>query len=74
VKYQVLSDQTAFVGVVKQKDKASGQMKESTVEFGKSVKQVVDQLKSMMAKSKEANQKATLDQIIKAQHTSGYWP
>jgi hypothetical protein len=49
-------------------------MKESTVEFGKSVKQVVDQLKSMIAKPKEAVQSATLDQIITAQHTSGYWP
>jgi len=49
-------------------------MKESTVEFGKSVKQVVDQLKSIMAKTKEAFRSATLDKIIKAQHTSGYWP
>ena len=49
-------------------------MKESKVEFGKSVKQVVDQLKSIMAKSKEAAKRAALDQIIKAQHTSGYWP
>lgn len=37
IKYQVLSDQTAFVGVVKQKDKASGEMKEFAIEFGKRV-------------------------------------
>jgi hypothetical protein len=37
IKYQVLCDQTAFVGVVKQKDKASGEMKEFAVEFGKTV-------------------------------------
>lgn len=36
-KYQVLCDETAFVGVVKQKDKANGQMVEFAVEFGKSV-------------------------------------
>jgi hypothetical protein len=43
LKYQVLCEQTAFVGVVKQKDKASGEMKEFAVEFGKSIKQAVEQ-------------------------------
>jgi len=37
IKYQVLCDETAFVGVVKQKDKASGQAIDFSIEFGKSV-------------------------------------
>jgi len=37
LKYQVLSDKTAFVGVVKQKDKATGKMVDYSIEFGKSV-------------------------------------
>jgi len=58
-------------------------MKESKVEVGKIVKQVVDPLKSMMAKQpamelakdgKKPVQSATLDQIIRAQNTLGYWP
>jgi hypothetical protein len=43
VKYQVLCDQTAFVGIVKQKDKATGQMQEFAVEFGKKASVVVKQ-------------------------------
>lgn len=37
LKYQVLCDQTAFVGVVKQKDKATGEMIDFNIEFGKNV-------------------------------------
>jgi hypothetical protein len=44
-KYQVLCDETAFVGVVKQKNKASGKMMEFAVEFGKSVKSQIDEEK-----------------------------
>ena len=44
-KYQVLCDHTAFVGVIKQKDKATGQMIEFGVEFGKSVAAVKEQPK-----------------------------
>ena len=36
-KYQVLCNETAFVGVVKQKDKVSGEMMQFAVEFGKSI-------------------------------------
>ena len=35
LKYQTLCDDTSLVGVIKQKDKASGEVKEMTVEFGK---------------------------------------
>ena len=34
-KYQVLCDETALVGVIKQTDKVSGEVKEITVEFGR---------------------------------------
>lgn len=37
IKYQVLSKETAMVGVVKQKKKATGEMLEYTIEFGKKV-------------------------------------
>ena len=36
-KYQVLCDQTAFVGVIKQKDKTTGQMIDYFIEFGQNV-------------------------------------
>ena len=36
VKYQVLCDQTAIVGVLKQTDKSSGDLQTSTIEFTKS--------------------------------------
>lgn len=36
-KYQVLSDETAFVGVIKQKDMSSGEVKEYKIEYGVSV-------------------------------------
>lgn len=34
IKYQVLCDETAFVGVVKQRDKASGELLDFSIEFG----------------------------------------
>ena len=37
VKYQVLSNETAMVGVIKQKDKATGEIKTFTVEAGRKV-------------------------------------
>ena len=36
VKYQVLCDQTAIVGVLKQTDKQTGNLQTSTIEFTKS--------------------------------------
>ena len=36
-KYQVLCDQTAFVGVIKQQDTATGQMLDFAIEIGKSI-------------------------------------
>ena len=36
LKYQVLCDQTAIIGVCKQENKTSGEVQESTIEFGKS--------------------------------------
>ena len=36
LKYQVLCKETAIVGVQKQTDSATGEMKESTIKFGKS--------------------------------------
>ena len=35
LKYQVLIDETAIVGVCKQEDKATGEMIESKIEFGR---------------------------------------
>ena len=35
VKYQVLSKETAMIGVVKQKQKATGEMREYTIQMGK---------------------------------------
>ena len=35
LKYQVLCDQTAIIGVLKQQDKATGEMQESIVNFSK---------------------------------------
>ena len=43
IKYQVLSKETAMVGVVKQKKKATGEMLEYTIEFGKKVTAEVDE-------------------------------
>lgn len=43
IKYQVLSKETAMVGVVKQKKKATGEMLEYTIEFGKKVTTEVDE-------------------------------
>ena len=37
VKYQVLCDETAMVGVIKQKSKKTGKMEEITVTFGQEV-------------------------------------
>ena len=37
IKYQVLSKETAMVGVVKQKKKATGELLEYTIQMGKSV-------------------------------------
>lgn len=39
VKYQVLSTETAMVGVVKQKKKATGELVEYTIKMGRSVAQ-----------------------------------
>lgn len=36
LKYQVLSEDTAIIGVCKQENKSSGEVQESTIEFGKS--------------------------------------
>ena len=35
LKYQILCDETAIVGVMKQKDKAAGEMQETTIEFSR---------------------------------------
>lgn len=43
IKYQVLSKETAMVGVVKQKKKATGEMLEYTIEFGKKVTTEVEE-------------------------------
>jgi len=37
IKYQVLSKETAMIGVVKQKVKATGELVEYTIEMGRSV-------------------------------------
>jgi hypothetical protein len=37
IKYQVLSKETAMVGVVKQKKKATGELIEFTIEMGRSI-------------------------------------
>lgn len=36
IKYQVVCDETALVGVVKQKEKSTGELKVVEVEFGRS--------------------------------------
>ena len=41
LKYQVLCKQTAMIGVVKQKEKATGELKEYEQTFSKSVKKLV---------------------------------
>ena len=41
LRYQVLCKQTAMIGVVKQKEKATGELKEYEQTFSKSVKKVV---------------------------------
>ena len=38
VKYQVLCDKTAMIGVIKQKSKASGEMEEITIKVGQEEK------------------------------------
>jgi hypothetical protein len=37
IKYQVLSKKTAMIGVVKQKNKATGELLEYTIEMGRGV-------------------------------------
>ena len=35
LKYQILCDETAIIGVMKQANKASGEMQETTIEFSR---------------------------------------
>jgi len=35
LKHQVLCDETAIIGVLKQADKATGELRETTIKFGK---------------------------------------
>ena len=44
LKYQVLCNQTAIVGVMKQKDKVTGELQESTIKFSKTGHQDDDQI------------------------------
>ena len=43
VKYQVLSTETAMIGVVKQKKKATGEMVEYHIQMGKAQQQAVEE-------------------------------
>ena len=36
IKYQVLCDETAIIGVMKQENKTTGEMQETTIKLGKS--------------------------------------